>query len=93
MAKIVPAYLFYNWVASSYIFTNFAVSHTHLPVNGKDEKVDWVRYSSDYTMNCDDSFLCNWWMSYLNFQVGRISYSCLFHHGYSPRLRHCFCAD
>jgi hypothetical protein len=44
-------------------------------------------------MNCDDSFLCNWWMSYLNFQVGRISYSCLFHHGYSPRLRHCFCAD
>jgi len=69
MAKIVPAYLFYNWVASSYIFTNFAVSHTHLPVNGKDEKVDWVRYSSDYTMNCDDSFLCNWWMSYLNFQI------------------------
>ena len=25
-------YLAYNWFASTYIFVNFAVSHTHLPV-------------------------------------------------------------
>ena len=25
-------YLAYTWIASNYIFINFAVSHTHLPV-------------------------------------------------------------
>ena len=30
-------YLAYNWVAANYIFLNFAVSHTHLPVCPKDD--------------------------------------------------------
>jgi len=65
-------YLAYNWVASSYIFTNFAVSHTHLPVVDKnDDKVDWVRYAAIHTMNVSPGPLgfVNWWMSYLNFQI------------------------
>ena len=28
----VGVYLAYTWIASNYIFINFAVSHTHLPV-------------------------------------------------------------
>ena len=32
-------YCFYNWVAASYIFTNFSLSHTHLPVTNPDECV------------------------------------------------------
>ena len=35
-------YLAYNWFASTYIFVNFAVSHTHLPVvDHADTSVDW----------------------------------------------------
>jgi len=71
-------YLFYNWVASTYIFTNFAVSHTHLPVVDKhDESVDWVRYAAIHTMNVKSGFgvgifgigVVDWWMSFLNFQI------------------------
>jgi fatty acid desaturase len=63
------AYLFYNWAGASYIFCNFAVSHTHLPVVPEDEHVDWVVYAAKHTMNCENSAWCNWWMSYLNFQI------------------------
>jgi hypothetical protein len=30
-------YLAYTWIASNYIFINFAVSHTHLPVVEKED--------------------------------------------------------
>jgi hypothetical protein len=65
-------YLAYTWLASNYIFLNFAVSHTHLPVVDKeDNKVDWVRYAAIHTMNVAPGPLCivDWWMSYLNYQV------------------------
>ena len=36
-------YLAYTWIASNYIFINFAVSHTHLPVVEKaDTQVSYV---------------------------------------------------
>jgi len=64
-------YLFYVWVGSAYIFCNFAVSHTHLPVIEADEDVSWVRYSSDHTMNVapGPAGWVNWWMSFLNYQI------------------------
>jgi fatty acid desaturase len=69
MGVVIPSYLFYNWCAASYIFMNFAVSHTHLEVLPADQHVNWVVYSSKYTMNCENTWWCNWWMSYLNFQI------------------------
>lgn len=69
---IIDMYFFYNWFAANYIFINFAVSHTHLPVIEKeDTTVDWVRYSAIYTMNVSPGPFkwVNWWMSFLNFQI------------------------
>ncbi len=37
LQKSVLIYLAYNWLASNYIFINFAVSHTHLPVVPKED--------------------------------------------------------
>ena len=65
-------YLTYNWFASTYIFINFAVSHTHLPVVPKDDvDVDWVRYAAIHTMNVSAGPLkwVDWWMSFLNYQI------------------------
>jgi fatty acid desaturase len=62
-------YLWYVEVGSSMIFINFAMSHTHLDVVQKDEHVNWVQYSSRYTVNVENCYLVNWWMSYLNFQI------------------------
>ena len=65
-------YLAYNWIASNYIFINFAVSHTHLPVVAKeDTQVDWVRYAAIHTMNVAPGpfKVVDWWMSYLNYQI------------------------
>ncbi len=54
----------------TYIFTNFAVSHTHLDVTEPDEYVHWVEYASDHTTNVScDSWFVTWFMSYLNFQI------------------------
>merc|ERR1712154_534687 len=57
----VWAYLAYNQVAASYIFTNFSLSHTHLPVTEADEFVHWVEYAAKHTTNISPSPLCNWW--------------------------------
>lgn len=68
----IAIYLFYNWVGATYIFLNFAVSHTHLPTVAKDDtKVDWIRYAAIHTMNVHPGPLrfIDWWMSYLNYQI------------------------
>lgn len=65
-------YCLYNTIAADYIFTNFAVSHTHLPTVPKDDtEVDWVIYAAVHTMNCKPGpfNFVSWWMSYLNFQI------------------------
>ena len=56
-------------IACNYIFINFAVSHTHLPVTSPNDFLHWVVYSSMHTTNISQNFLCNWWMAYLNFQI------------------------
>ncbi|CAD7941796.1 unnamed protein product [Amoebophrya sp. A120] len=65
----VMFYVVYVQLGASYIFTNFAVSHTHLDVVPEDDHRNWAEYASDHTMNCDSHFLTNWWMSFLNFQI------------------------
>lgn len=65
----VASYVFYTWVGGAYIFVTFAVSHTHKPVVGENEHKDWVRYAAEHTTNINDSWWCNWWMGFLNFQI------------------------
>ena len=84
------AYLAYNQVAASYIFTNFSLSHTHLPVTEADEFVHWVEYAAKHTTNISPSPLCNWWMANLNFQVEHHLFPAMpqFQHKHiSPRVR------
>eukprot|EP00040_Diaphanoeca_grandis_P006113 m.35991 g.35991 ORF g.35991 m.35991 type:complete len:437 (-) comp17233_c0_seq1:173-1483(-) len=70
-SQIFAGYITYVWLGSAYIFCNFAVSHTHLPVLNRDEDVSWVRYASDHTMNVKSGPFgwVDWWMSYLNYQI------------------------
>lgn len=56
-------------VACNYIFINFSVSHTHLPVSAASEYLHWVVYSAIHTTNIKSNILCDWWMSFLNFQI------------------------
>lgn len=67
--QLVMVYMTYNYIGGFYIFLNFSVSHTHKPVVDADQHIDWVRYAANHTTNCTPSLLCNWWMSYLNFQI------------------------
>mmetsp|Transcript_287 Transcript_287/g.505 ORF Transcript_287/g.505 Transcript_287/m.505 type:complete len:425 (+) Transcript_287:101-1375(+) len=88
------AYVLYVWVGGTYIFLNFAVSHTHLPVvPAEDRSVDWVRYAAHHTMNVDQSWWCDWWMSFLNFQIEHHLFPSMpqFRHPkVSPRVRAVF---
>ena len=73
-------YLLYNALAADYIFTNFAVSHTHLPTVPEDDtEVDWVQYAAIHTMNCKPGpfNFVSWWMSYLNFQIEHHLFPCM----------------
>jgi len=65
----LATYLLYDQLAASYIFTNFALSHTHLPVTNPDDYLHWVEYAADHTTNLQPGPLCNWWMANLNFQI------------------------
>eukprot|EP00127_Corallochytrium_limacisporum_P005614 Clim_evm13s209 gene=Clim_evmTU13s209 len=76
-------YLLYVMFGAAYIFVNFAVSHTHLPVVEKNDKsVNWIHFAAIHTMNAEDSWWCNWWMSYLNFQIEHHLFPCM------PQFRH-----
>eukprot|EP00511_Aplanochytrium_stocchinoi_P009411 CAMPEP_0204865826 /NCGR_PEP_ID=MMETSP1348-20121228/13919_1 /ASSEMBLY_ACC=CAM_ASM_000700 /TAXON_ID=215587 /ORGANISM="Aplanochytrium stocchinoi, Strain GSBS06" /LENGTH=442 /DNA_ID=CAMNT_0052017379 /DNA_START=11 /DNA_END=1339 /DNA_ORIENTATION=- len=63
-------YLVSFGIGCNYIFTNFAVSHTHLDVTDADEYIHWVEYAGHHTTNVStNSYFVTWWMSYLNFQI------------------------
>ena len=70
-AASVGVFLAYNTLASAYIFSQFAMSHTHLPVSEADEYLHWVEYAALHTTNIKSGwFNCvDWFMSYLNFQI------------------------
>jgi len=68
-SSTLAAYTLYNFVGGSYIFVNFALSHTHLPVAKQDDNVHWLEFASVYTINITPNPLVNWWMGYLNYQI------------------------
>jgi fatty acid desaturase len=69
LAGALGLYLLTFAAACNYIFINFSVSHTHLPVSAASDYLHWVVYSAVHTTNIKNTALCNWWMSYLNFQI------------------------
>lgn len=65
-------YLITVWLASMYIFGNFALSHTHLPVTTG--PLHWVEFALLHTMDVQPSWWCDWWMAYLNYQVRTLQF-------------------
>jgi len=59
-----------TWVMSVYLFGNFSLSHTHLPVTS--DPTHWVEYSLVHTADISGGFPVDWWMGYLNYQVRMI---------------------
>jgi len=68
-SEAIGCYVFVQQMAGSYIFTNFAMSHTHLDVTQPDEHIHWCHYASDHTVNISNHWFVNWWMANLNFQI------------------------
>nr|A4KDP0.1 RecName: Full=Acyl-lipid (8-3)-desaturase; AltName: Full=AN Delta(5)-fatty-acid desaturase; AltName: Full=Acyl-lipid 5-desaturase; AltName: Full=Delta-5 desaturase [Rebecca salina]ABL96295.1 delta-5 desaturase [Rebecca salina] len=79
---VLACYLLYVQLGAMYIFCNFAVSHTHLPVVEPNEHATWVEYAANHTTNCSPSWWCDWWMSYLNYQIEHHLYPSM------PQFRH-----
>ena len=69
LAASFRLYSFYVGIGATYIFTNFAVSHTHKDVVPKSKHISWTLYSANHTTNCSNHWFVNWWMAYLNFQI------------------------
>jgi len=55
------------WIGANYMFGNFALSHTHLPVT--ETATHWVEYGLTHTANVKSTPFVDWWMGYLNFQI------------------------
>jgi len=62
-----PMLILTHWLGANYMFGNFSLSHTHLPVT--EEHTHWVEYGLTHTANVKSSLLVDWWMGYLNFQI------------------------
>jgi len=60
-------WLLSTWLMSIYLFGNFALSHSHLPVT--EEPTHWVEYSLLHTADVSPTPIVNWFMGYLNFQI------------------------
>jgi fatty acid desaturase len=91
----IGVFLLYNMVASSYIFSQFAVSHSHLPVSEPDEYLHWVEYAAVHTTNVLPGPLnfVSWFMSYLNFQIEHHLFPGMpqfRHSSISPRVKELF---
>jgi len=84
---MVVSHLVWGSVAGMYLFTNFALSHTHKDVLLPDGNEDWVRSAVLRTTNIRHNLLVNWWMGYLNLQIE--------HHLFPnmPQFRHPIVSD
>jgi fatty acid desaturase len=60
-------WLLSTWFMSMYLFGNFALSHSFLPVT--EEPTHWVEYSLVHTADVEQVPWCNWWMGFLNYQI------------------------
>jgi len=69
ISGMIFSHLVWGSVAGSYLFTNFALSHTHKEVLLNQDNEDWVRSAVLRTVNVKHSWLVNWWMGYLNMQI------------------------
>jgi fatty acid desaturase len=67
--QAIGLYVVMMQIGGAYIFTNFSLSHTHLPVTKPDEFLAWAEYSAHHTTNLSNHWFVNWWMAYLNFQI------------------------
>ena len=75
--ETLGAYMAYTGVGGAYIFTNFAVSHSHLPLVDDSKNLSWIEYAGKHSMNCTNTFFVNWWMGYLNFQIEHHLFPCV----------------
>jgi len=84
---MIFSHLVWGSVAGSYLFTHFAMSHTHKEVLMADQNEDWVRSAILRTTNIKHNWLVNWTMGYLNLQIE--------HHLFPnmPQFRHPLVAD
>ena len=58
------------WVAGVYLFGQFSLSHTFMPVVEANENPNWVRYSLEHTVDIEpQNYAVTWIMGYLNNQV------------------------
>lgn len=69
VSGMIFSHLVWGSVAGMYLFTNFALSHTHKEVLLHDDQEDWVRSAVLRTVNIKHGLLVNWWMGYLNMQI------------------------
>jgi len=69
VSMTIFCYVLYVWVGAAYIFTNFALSHTHTPVLQPTDQANWMTYAANHTVNIQPSFVVDWWMGYLNYQI------------------------
>ncbi|KAJ6647039.1 Acyl-lipid (8-3)-desaturase [Pseudolycoriella hygida] len=56
-----------SWITAVYLFLNFALNHSFMPVTT--EPTHWVEYSFLHTADVEQRPWCDWWMSYLNYQI------------------------
>jgi fatty acid desaturase 2 (delta-6 desaturase) len=93
LLQLALGYLVSLVAGSTYIFVNFALSHTHLPTTDATENVHWLDYASKHTVNIAPSWLCDWWMGYLNYQIEHHLFPSMpqFRHGrVAPQVRELF---
>ena len=58
------------WVAGVYLFGQFSLSHTFMPVVESNENPNWVRYSLEHTVDIEpQNYAVSWIMGHLNNQV------------------------
>jgi len=67
--QAIGAYFLHQFFGAAYIFTNFALSHSHLPVLDADKDIHWLEFASNHTINITPHWFTNWWMGYLNYQI------------------------
>ena len=60
LAASFRLYSFYVGIGATYIFTNFAVSHTHKDMVPTSKHISWTLYSANHTTNCTPSWWCDW---------------------------------
>lgn len=63
-------HFFTLWVSGVYLFGQFSLSHTFMPVVKSTENPNWVRYAVDHTVDIEpQNYAVGWVMGYLNNQV------------------------